>query len=436
MTPAPPSSRRTVTAPHTGLLSTCSAKEDFLSLLRRRKDRWMETDYVARTGLWQAAVDDKLLGFVYARSRNIRTPDVLFCHSKGYSALPRQWPKTWGCCFVIKPLRGYNDFGILLVEGGVDRFTGERVRGRDDVLRLIAKRPKYESRLTKATVYVESVVRPERSLYRFNETPPDFKFFTFGSRVGTVAIIEGRKTAAGCMAWVDDDFQRTDYYGCVCAPPHGHKPACDYAHCDTTQPPRPVQWQAMLRTAESLASDVGIHMRIDLFAADGGRPVLNEFTPWHSNGRAHCDLRPLFAQNATPPAGAVKVANALRAASARRDLVDVCRLGRLWRAAGAEEGGPISRPVPPVLRNWRTLLKNDKAKCELAKQYLTPLSWRQPAAPAADVDSYSYDAADSYSYSYDDDAAADGDAVPVPATARTSRPVPSRGASVTHRRDT
>ena len=119
MTPAPPSSRRTVTAPHTGLLSTCSAKEDFLSLLRRRKDRWMETDYVARTGLWQAAVDDKLLGFVYARSRNIRTPDVLFCHSKGYSALPRQWPKTWGCCFVIKPLRGYNDFGILLVEGGV-----------------------------------------------------------------------------------------------------------------------------------------------------------------------------------------------------------------------------------------------------------------------------------------------------------------------------
>ena len=86
---------------------------------------------------------------------------------------------------------------------------------------------------------------------------------------------------------------------------------------------------------------------------------------------------------------------------------------RLWRAAGAEEGGPTSRPVPSVLRNWRAVLKNDKAKCELAKKYLTPLSWRKPAAPTADDDSYSYsyDAAGSYSYSYDDDAAAD--AVPV-----------------------
>ena len=81
----------------------------------------------------------------------------------------------------------------------------------------------------------------------------------------------------------------------------------------------------------------------------------------------------------------------------------VARTG-LWQAA---------RPVPSVLRNWRAVLKNDKAKCELAKKYLTPLSWRKPAAPTADDDSYSYsyDAAGSYSYSYDDDAAAD--AVPV-----------------------
>ena len=69
----------------------------------------------------------------------LTTPSVLFCDPRGPAALPEEWPASWGCCFAIKPLYGFNDFGVMLVEDGVDRFTGEPLGGRDDVLRFLRK---------------------------------------------------------------------------------------------------------------------------------------------------------------------------------------------------------------------------------------------------------------------------------------------------------
>lgn len=94
---------------HSGLHTPCGKDTEFNALVQRRQRRWKDGQYIVRRGLWQAAIDDKILGFVFARKLGIVTPDVLFCHSKGYSMLPEAWPRTWGCCFVIKPLYGFND---------------------------------------------------------------------------------------------------------------------------------------------------------------------------------------------------------------------------------------------------------------------------------------------------------------------------------------
>ena len=51
------------------------------------------------------------------------------------------------------------------------------------------------------TYYVETIVRPEKSLYQRNATPSDFKFIAFGEEVAAVGVIEGRKTKQSCMAW-------------------------------------------------------------------------------------------------------------------------------------------------------------------------------------------------------------------------------------------
>ena len=311
------------------------------------------------------------VGYIYARSLGVSTPSVLFCDSRGYSALPATWPLSWGCCFVLKPLFGFNDFGILIIENSVDRFTGKLVRGRQDVLSLLKQRPNYERRLTQQTIYVETIVRPEAALYAHNMTPPDYKFFTFGGKIGTIAVLEGRKVSGACMAWVDEDFRRFDLHGCICS----QRDRCSYGHCDTSRPLKPLLWDEMLRTARLLGEHLGVHMRIDLFASSNGRPVLGEFTPWHTNGKMHCDLRPVpvgVLQN-----GTVYLRNGL---TRRVELVDACRLGRLWREAGEQEGGTLDMHPPPwPLRTWEKLADNDDAKCHLATSLLAPSAWRKAA---------------------------------------------------------
>ena len=238
---------------------------DYLKYLRRRQYRWQNNmTYLRHHGLWQAAIDDKLIGYLYARSVGVATPSVLFCDPRGYSALPLEWPASWGCCFVLKPLFGYNDFGILLIENGVDRFSGTRLRGRRDVIEHFRRsRPNYERKMTEQTIYVETVVRADPAEFAHNATPPDYKFFTFGRTIGTVAILEGRKVASACMAWVTESFVRTDYHGCVCSKPG----LCNYGHCDSSRPTRPRQWDELVRVASRLGDLIGVHMRIDLYAS-------------------------------------------------------------------------------------------------------------------------------------------------------------------------
>ena len=379
MAPHPPATTQAWLRPDPGFLSTCPKRYDYLLKLRQRQTRWLNSSHAVRRGLWQRAIDDKLLGYIFARSVGVLTPSVLFCDTGGVQTLPQTWPRSWGCCFVIKPLYGYNDIGVFIVENGVDRFTGQRLVGRADLQRLIRDKHGTLRRLGPRTIYVETLIRPELSLYTKNATPTDFKFLSFGGTIGTVGIIEGRATDNACMAFVDERFQRTDTYGCVCSRTAIATGGCSYRHCPLGYPLRPQGWDAMVRAAHRLGQLVGVHMRIDLYASKFGVPMLGEFTPWHTNGKMHCDLRP-------PEASAVQlyrnqntIADLVRsrrdAVTNKRTTVDVCRLGRLWESRGREEGGPFDPKPPPVLRNWRQLMYNEKAKCAMAVEKLRPPQW-------------------------------------------------------------
>lgn len=350
--------------PGQGIPSACLAQQDYLRYVRLRQARWLNTSYVLRQNMWQRAVDDKLMGYIFARSIGVPTPSVLFCDDRGPQALPEVWPEEWGCCFVIKPLYGFNDFGVMLVENGYDRFTGMPLGGRADVINHL--RATGVPRLRKRTVYIETVVRAETQYYAHNATPPDYKFFMFGKTVGSVAIITGRKTSGACMAWVDENFERTDTHGCVCREVSRLSP-CSYKHCDTLLQ-KPAQWEAMVRLARRLGSVMGVHMRIDLFASARGTPTLGEFTPWHSNGKMHCDMRVLDPKQLMP--GAVRRRDGR---TARPHWVDACRLGRLWYAAGEVEGGHSTQSTPAVLRGWPQLMYNEHAKCVASTKLLKPV---------------------------------------------------------------
>ena len=66
-----------------------------------------------------------------ARAVGVRTPSVLFCNARGPGSLPTVWPSSWGCCFAIKPLYGYMDWGIMLVEfATAEELTGNVDEGK------------------------------------------------------------------------------------------------------------------------------------------------------------------------------------------------------------------------------------------------------------------------------------------------------------------
>ena len=121
--------------------------------------------------------------------------------------------------------------------------------------------------------------------------------------------------------------------------------------------------------------------------------MLGEFTPWHTGGRMHCDMRPLpsqpLGQSSSQSSSSSSSIQGPKGTARRRhglthqiDTVDVCTLGRMWRAAGIEEGGTLRshQPPPSALRNWERLMEDDHAKCRLAAAHLAPVSWRRAAA--------------------------------------------------------
>ena len=79
---------------------------------------------------------------------------MLFCGSP--TELPTAWPADWGEKFVCKPLAAYTAMrGVLLLQRGVDKLSGQRFRGRDDVVELFANtttRPKASSILCEELV--------------------------------------------------------------------------------------------------------------------------------------------------------------------------------------------------------------------------------------------------------------------------------------------
>ena len=361
------SSFSTFIRPGQGATSACLPKHDFLRHVRMRQGRWLNSTHVLSHNLWQRAIDDKLLGYIFARSVGVPTPSVLFCDDRGPMALPEEWPPEWGCCFVIKPLYGFNDFGVMLIENGVDRFTGTPLGGRADVIEHM--RATGVPRMHKRTVYIETVVRAERRLFAHNDTPPDYKFFMFGGTVGSVAIITGRKTPKACMAWVDEHFQRVDVHGCTCRSVDQTSP-CVYKHCDAGSVVRPTQWATMVQMAKRLGGIVGVHMRIDLFASARGTPTLGEFTPWHSNGKMHCDMRQLDSRHLLP--GATRRRHGT---TGEQHWVDMCRLGRIWYEKDELEGGVARGSTPAAMRGWPMLMYNEHGKCLAATKLLQPASW-------------------------------------------------------------
>lgn len=321
----------------------CSADDDFLHLMHNRG--WRPDD-------WRRSVlQGKIAGAAFARSLGVRTPRVLFCGSP--TELPTAWPADWGEKFVCKPLAAYTAMrGVLLLQRGVDKLSGQRFRGRDDVVELFANtttRPKASSILCEELVDGAD-----------GRPADDYKFFMFGDRVGALIVVSNRSVPQDyCGTWYNAEspaagaqLTRIDNHGCartrefIAARSSPYATGSMVPRCVHPPPPLAAATQTRLfAAARRLGRAAGVPFRVDMYVDAAGRPYLGEFTAASFHSDWHC------------------------AAPSRPDgTPDWCHLGRLWRAGGP--GGGPALPAPPIVAKSLLHVKGAKRQCEVAREFL------------------------------------------------------------------
>jgi len=346
----------------------CEDDEDFNYWIRVRTQRWQKPKYLEEHGIWQAAIGDKLGGYLFARKMGVRVPHIDFCTGNGPELLSQyDPPKDKG--FVVKNLYGHSSQNVYVMEsgfGGINRINDKKMSLKDIQGKL--------KRANATDIYVEELIesgRPEKSI------PEDYKFYTFNGKVENIRVIRNRGTERFCMAFYDEHWNRHDEFGCFKYAedkPKGNKTdpqagcypvkvgAANNTRRFCSNVPPPKNFPKMLETAKRLSKRIGVFMRIDMFENADGEVVLGEFTPFSSYGGYHCSA---------------KVVDG---------CVDSCFLGKAWKEnsltkgesyqfkAGWEkrhdgkmvkmkmprlEGGPITS-APKFLKDWGKLSMHEK----------------------------------------------------------------------------
>jgi len=289
--------------------SSCPDFDTFSGKLEDRILHWNNKEYREKIGLWQHLVNNKLLGYAFAKGYGVSTPRVLHCSTE-LADLPEEWPAEWGTAFVVKPLAGTTNQGVVLVNASVDIVKKRQMRGRADVME------EYKSyQGNRGIVYVEELLRIgegdgvlDFSAHINEPAPPDFKFFTFDDAIAAVMIVVGRDTDSECKLWVDEEFNILT-----------RKEDNGIPACPKSKVTKPRSWGQLVNAAKKLGGALGVHYRIDLFASTQG-VLLGEFTPWHTGGKS-------------VPAECEQV------------------LAKAWQSHGCDEGGSVQVLQPESFWN-------------------------------------------------------------------------------------
>lgn len=352
----------------------CPNDQDFNYWIRTRHYRWNHGSYLKDNKIWQAAISDKLGGYLFAQKMGVKAPRIDFCTGDGPDTLANyDPPKNQG--FVMKDLHGHSAHNVYVMEsgfGGINRIN-QNTMTREDIQLDLRK-----SNVT--DIYVEELI--ESGQKDGMVIPVDYKFYTFNGKVENIRVVRNRGTERACMAFYDQEWNRHDTFGCFKYAEHkpkGNKtdpttgcyPIVDGTAngkrrlCSDVPPPK--SFLKMLETVKRLSERIGVFMRIDLFENADSEVVLGEFTPYSAFGNYDC---------------AAKVVDG---------CVDSCFLGRAWRdyslvdgrryeyKEGWErrgdgkmvkrglphlEGGPITL-APEYLKDWNKLSMHEK--CERIK---------------------------------------------------------------------
>lgn len=342
-------------------LEYCDVRHSFPSRIRTRTDFIQgKQSQLDSEGWWFHNLDDKMAGYVYAAEGGYNAPQIYFCTSDILGGLEEfNTTNPVGRGFVIRATGQHSSQGVYALPdgfGGIEKLRGFAMSLEDvqtDLLDVVG---------AEGLVIEEYVIGPG------GELPTEYKFHMFNGEVGSISVVSGRGTSCGCWAEIDADGERLDQFGCF-APAGSQRTAgqctgIDFNRgsmdprkvkgfdlCSSVPEIAPCLFQDMIDLAKKVSLEVGVYIRIDMFAMTDNF-YLQEFSTNHMNGARHCSAR--LDEN---------------------DCIDSCFQGRLWIKNGLSAGsnftmGGRQTPIPSSLS---TLLNTDgfDARCNIVTS-MTP----------------------------------------------------------------
>ena len=241
----------------------------FSEMIRKRNHDW----WAGKKPAWQKKLSPKIAGRDYVNELGLKVPELYWkgddlASIPSFERLPNQ--------FVLKPEKGWSSNNVYCMKNGEDILT-HTPHDRNSLI-LALSNDKFVSE-NKPTIMIEELLEPEIK-QRNDGLPRDFKFYCFGDEIAMIHVAL-RKSE------VNKGENEHQYY----TPDFKlfSQRIMEKRDQGRTPIPRPDCWDEMVNAVRTIGRELGIYMRIDMYATNRGA-VFGEFTPTPHGGNGYSDF--------------------------------------------------------------------------------------------------------------------------------------------------
>jgi hypothetical protein len=241
----------------------------FSEMIKKRNHDW----WAGKKAVWQKELSPKIAGRDYVNELGLKVPE-LYWKGEDLASIPsfERFPNQ----FVLKPEKGWSSNNVYCMKNGEDILTHTR-HDRDSLI-LALSNDKFVSE-NKPTIMIEELLEPEVK-QSDDGLPRDFKFYCFGDEIAMIHVAL-RKSE------VNKGENEHQYY----TPDFKimSQRIMEKRDQGRTPIPRPDCWDEMVNAVRTIGRELGIYMRIDMYATNRGA-VFGEFTPTPHGGNGYSDF--------------------------------------------------------------------------------------------------------------------------------------------------
>jgi glycosyltransferase involved in cell wall biosynthesis len=241
----------------------------FSEMIKKRNYDWWK----GKKSLWQKKLSPKLAGRDFVQKLGLKVPE-LYWKGNNLEEIPDfdKLPKS----FVLKPEKGWSSNNVYCMKEGNEILT-HRSYSRDEICTSLAKDEFITT--SKPAIMIEELLEPEKK-QELDGLPRDFKFYCFGEQIAMIHVVL-RKSE------INKDENEHQYY----------TPEFNLIQTQIMEKrkqgkipiERPDCWEEMIQSVKTIGMELGIYMRIDMFATNRGA-VFGEFTPTPHGGNGYSDF--------------------------------------------------------------------------------------------------------------------------------------------------